>query len=187
MDQRAPLGSGRGGGGPLLSAASGIGESVIRVLGELGVPYETIECDPDYADTAAFCARYGYSPDECGNTIIVASKKQPRQHSACVVKGSTRLDVNRTVRMLMGVSRLSFASSDETTAVTGMLIGGVTVFALPEGLPIYVDSKVMDLDTVILGSGSRSSKIRVSPAIFSRIANTEIVDGLSLEPSPQVR
>ncbi len=113
--------------------------------------------------------------------VIVASKKEPKQFCACVVKATTRLDVNHAVRTLMGASRVSFASAEETTALTGMLIGGVTVFALPDRLPIYVDDKLMDLPWIILGSGSRSSKVRVAPEVLRRIPNATIVAGLSAE------
>jgi prolyl-tRNA editing enzyme YbaK/EbsC (Cys-tRNA(Pro) deacylase) len=81
----------------------------------------------------------------------------------------------------MGVSRLSFASAEETRDVTGMMIGGVTLLALPESLPIFVDDKLMPLEYVVLGSGSRSSKIRTTPEIFKRVPNARIVAGLSVE------
>ena len=54
----------------------------------------------------------------------------------------------------MGGSRVSFASADDTVALTGMMIGGVTVFALPPELPIYVDAQIMSLDYVILEAGA---------------------------------
>ena len=152
---------------------------VVEVLGRLGVSYEWIEIDPAFADTAAFCAKYGSPLERAGNTIIVASKKEPRQYAACVVLATTRLGVNHAVRTLLGVSKVSFASADETMALTGMLLGGVTVFALPEDLPIYVDDKLMALDWIILGSGSRSSKIKTSPEVFRRLPNARIVAGLS--------
>lgn len=162
-------------------SADAIERRVVEVLGRLRVPYEWIEIDPAFADTAAFCEKYGSPLERAGNTIVVASKKEPRQYAACVVKATRRLDVNHAVRTLMGVSRLSFASAEETMALTGMLIGGVTVFALPEGLPIYVDDTLMALDWLILGSGSRSSKIRISPEVFRRLPNTRIVPGLALD------
>lgn len=152
---------------------------VVEVLGRLGVPYERIQINPAFADTAAFCAKYGSPLERAGNTIIVASKKEPRQYAACVVLATTRLDVNHAVRTLLGVSKVSFASADETMALTGMLLGGVTVFALPEDLPIYVDDKLLALDWVILGSGSRSSKIKISPEVFRRLPNARVVAGLS--------
>ena len=152
---------------------------VAEVLDGLGVAYEVMQIDPDFADTAAFCERYGIPPENSANTIIVASKKEPKQYCACLVKATTKLDVNHAVKRLMGVSRVSFASADETRALTGMMIGGVTVFALPPDLPIYVDDTLMSLDWLIVGGGSRSTKIKTSPEVFRRIPNTTIVEALA--------
>jgi len=151
---------------------------VRQVLDDLGVPYEVISIDAAYADTAAFCERYRFPLDHSVNTIIVSSKKEPRQHCACLVLATSRLDVNHTVRKLMGVSRASFASAEDTMTLTGMMIGGVTVFALPRQLPIYIDEMIMALDYVILGGGSRSLKIKISPEVLERLLNTNIVRGL---------
>lgn len=156
-----------------------IDRRVRQVLEGFGLPYEVVEIDPAFADTAQFCERYGYPMAQSANTILVGSKKEPKQYSACVVRATTRLDVNHVVRKLMGVPRLSFASAQETTAVTGMMIGGVTVFALPEGLPIYVDDGLMPLDYVILGGGSRSTKIKIAPEVFRRLPGAQIIAELS--------
>src|SRR3989442_773277 len=118
---------------------------VREVLDGLGLPYEIVEIDPAYADTAQLCERYGFRLEQSANTIIVGGKKEPRQYAACVVRATTRLDVNHVVRKLMGVPRLSFATAEETMALTGMLIGGVTVFALPDGVAIYVDEGLTHL------------------------------------------
>lgn len=155
-----------------------IEQRVRQVLDDLGVPYEIISIDAAYADTAAFCERYRFPLDHSVNTIIVSSKKEPRQHCACLVLATSRLDVNHTVRKLMGVSRASFASAEDTMTLTGMMIGGVTVFALPRQLPIYIDEMIMALDYVILGGGSRSLKIKISPEVLERLLNTNIARGL---------
>lgn len=159
--------------------AGAVERRVAAVLDGLGVAYALEPIDPAFADTAAYCERYGVALDRAANTIIVASKKEPRQFAACVVKATTRLDVNHAVKRLLNTSRVSFASADETRALTGMLIGGVTVFALPPDLPVYVDEQVLAHDWVILGSGSRSSKIRVSPEVLRRLPGAQIVPGLA--------
>ena len=153
---------------------------VLSALESLGIQYEMIEIDPDFADTAAFCQQYGYSLDNCGNTIVVASKRGAKSYCACIVRGDNRLDVNHTVRRLMGVSRASFASADETHEITGMEIGGVTPFALPESIPIYADPSLLALDYIILGSGGRSSKVRLAPGQLERLPNMEFVAGLTV-------
>lgn len=161
--------------------ADAVERQVLGALEALGVPYEIMRIDPAYADTAAFCERYGVPLDNSANTIVVASKKEPRQYAACVVKATTRLDVNHAVRRLMGVSKASFASADETKALTGMMIGGVTVLALPPDLPVYVDDKLTALDWVVLGGGSRSWKVRTTPEIFRRLPGAAVVSGLSVD------
>ena len=154
---------------------------VTASLGALGVPYEIMTIDPDFADTARFCERYDIPLDHSANTIIVAGKKEPKQYCACVVKATTRLDVNHAVRKLMNVSRASFATAEETKALTGMMIGGVTIFALPRDLAVYVDERLMALDWLILGGGSRSTKIKTSPDVFRRLPNTTVVPALATD------
>ena len=147
----------------------------------MGIDYEVLPCDPELADTAVFCAHYGYSRDDSANTILVTSKSGERQYVACVVLASTRLDVNHTVRKRMGVRRISFASAEQTRSISGMEIGGVTPFTLPDDVPLWVDERVTLRQQVILGGGSRSCKIQIAPTVFAHTPNTEIIDGLAME------
>ncbi|MFW2338959.1 MAG: YbaK/EbsC family protein, partial [Acidimicrobiia bacterium] len=96
---------------------------------------------------------------------------------------STRLDVNGKVREITGWKKASFARPEQTAELTGMTIGGVTPFALPEDVRMLVDSAVMNQAWVIVGAGSRSAKLRVEPASFAKIESCEVVDGLAVRVS----
>ncbi|MDA1239844.1 MAG: hypothetical protein O2798_03270, partial [Chloroflexi bacterium] len=122
---------------------------MVAALDALGGPYELMPCDPDLADTAAFCEAYGVLPEQSANCILVASKAEPKSYAACLVLATQRLDVNGTVRRLMGARKASFAPAEETAALTGMLIGGVTPLGLPEGVPIYLAAEVMEQSQVV--------------------------------------
>ena len=74
----------------------------------------------------------------------------------------------------MGVSRASFASAEDTRELTGMEIGGVTALALPADLPIYADQRLLEMDYVILGAGSRSAKLKMPPAELSKLPNPAV-------------
>lgn len=154
---------------------------VRAAIDSLSVVCEVLACDPDFADTAAFCERYGIPPGESANTIVVASKKEPKRYAACLVLATTKLDVNRKVAELLEVKKISFASGEETAALTGMMMGGVTLFGLPPDWPIYVDSRVAALPSVVVGGGNRSSKLRLAPAELLRIPNARSVEGLALD------
>ena len=150
----------------------------------LGVAYELFACDPALADTAAFCEAYGFAHEDSANTIVVIGKSDPPRFAACVTLAPYRLDVNRTVRDRLGTRKASFAAAEQTAALTGMQIGGVTVFGLPDGLPIWVDSRVMERERIVLGGGSRSWKVIASPSILRALPGVEVVDGLANEPPP---
>lgn len=158
-------------------------DRLIDALEPLGIEYELFACDPASADTAAFCAAYGFAPEDSANTILVAGKATPPLHAACVVLAPTRLDVNRTVKERLGTRKASFAPPDETRAITGMEIGGVTVFGLPADLPIWVDARVMRRELIVLGGGSRSWKVLLDPGMLLRIPNVEVVEGLAMDPA----
>jgi prolyl-tRNA editing enzyme YbaK/EbsC (Cys-tRNA(Pro) deacylase) len=166
----------------MLAEDAGAIEARVRDrLAALGVAHEMLDCDPDFADTAAFCARYGVPPEQAANTIVVAARKEPDIACACVVLATCRLDVNRAVCGLLGVRKASFATSDQTRALTAMMIGGVTPFGLPDALcsRLYVDSLVMEQRSIVIGAGSRSLKIRIAPFALLLIPGAQVVEGLA--------
>jgi prolyl-tRNA editing enzyme YbaK/EbsC (Cys-tRNA(Pro) deacylase) len=145
--------------------------------------YELFACDPALADTAAFCAAYGFAPGDSANTIVVVGKSTPPVYAACIVLATHRLDVNHAVRDRLGTRKASFASPDETRALTGHEIGGVTAFGLPAGMPLLVDAAVMARPRIVLGGGSRSWKVIAPSSILLTLANAEVVEGLA-SPAP---
>jgi len=152
---------------------------VLTDLDALGIDYEELECDPDLADTADFCAAYDVPLEKSANAILVASRKPEGHHAVCVVLANTRLDVNGTVRRKLGVRKVSFAPAELTKELTGQEIGGVTIFGMPDDLPVWLDSRILDCDWVIVGAGSRSAKIRLDPSQLQGLDGYEFVDDLA--------
>ncbi len=153
----------------------------IERLDALGVEYEIVPCDPELADTAAFCEAYGYALEDSANTIVVVGKADPPVHAACVVLATTRLDVNKVVRVRLGTRKASFAGAEQTGELTGMAIGGVTPIGLPEGLPLWVDARVMARERIILGGGGRDRKVHAPPSILTALG-AEVVEDLAKGP-----
>ncbi len=152
---------------------------VLAALKTYDISYTTVDCDPALADTAAFCKRYGFSPEQSANTIIVTSKKvEPAQYAICVVLATTRLDVNKKVCQLLGVKKASFADSETTVQLTGMMIGGVTAIGIP-GLPIHVDARVMEQPEIVMGGGNRSSKLVLAPQELTKLPGMQIIEDLA--------
>ena len=140
---------------------------------------DVIDCDPELADTAQFVEAYGYTLDQSANTLVVIGKSDPPVFVACVVLANTRLDVNKVVRQKLGVKKCSFAASQATEELTGMKVGGVTPIGLSEHMPLWVDSRVMERERIVLGGGSRSCKVVGAPQLLTSLPNVEVVDDLA--------
>lgn len=154
-------------------------DPVIEQLEALGAAYELVPCDPELADTAEFCAAYGYAMDDSANAIVIVGKSDPPSYVMCLALADSRLDVNKVVRKKLGVRKCSFASADETVALTDMQIGGVTPFGTSTALPLWIDARVMERERVIIGGGSRDRKLLVPPATLALHPGVEVVPDLA--------
>ena len=101
--------------------------------------------DPELADTAAFCARYGVALEDSANCVVIAGRRGGEtRYAACVVLATTRADVNGVVRRRLDARKASFAPMDDAVALTGMEYGGITPIGLPADWPILVDAAVLE-------------------------------------------
>lgn len=155
-------------------------DQVATALASHQLEYSVFACDPDFADTALFCEKYGFQLGQSANAIIVATKVEPIRYACCIVLANTKLDVNRTVAKLLEAKKVSFATAEQTMALTGMQIGGVAPFGLSD-IPLYVDAAVMaSALEVILGGGNRSTKVVLKPDQLLKLPNVQVIDGLAI-------
>jgi prolyl-tRNA editing enzyme YbaK/EbsC (Cys-tRNA(Pro) deacylase) len=155
---------------------------VAATLARYGIKHRATVCDPQYADTASYCEHYNLPPGEGANTIIVATKTEPVRYAACIVLPTTKLDVNKCVRQLMGMRKLSFASAEQTVALSDMQIGGVVAIGLPEDVSVYIDDALFALPEILLGGGNRSSKLLLNPQELLKMPQAKRIHGLGIPP-----
>lgn len=152
-----------------------LAEPVARaVRGVEGV--RVAEIDPELADTAAFCERYGARLEDSANCVVVAAKRGGEvRHAACMVLATARVDVNGVVRRHLEARKASFAPMAEAVELTGMEYGGITPIGLPDGWPILVDTAVAEHPEVVVGSGVRRSKLTVPGAALAGLKGAEVL------------
>jgi len=145
-----------------MTAADNLDLLAVPVAGAIGhVPEARVAAiDPDLADTAAFCERYGVPLGVSANCVVVAAKRGGEvSHAACMILATDRADINGVVRRHLQARKASFAPMDEATTLTSMEYGGITPVGLPSGWPILVDEAVAELPAIVIGSGLRRSKL----------------------------
>ena len=138
--------------------------------------------DPNFSDTANFCSHYEVPTSQTVNCVIVEATRADRKWLvACLVLGTTRVDVNGLVRKHLGARKVSFAAMDTAVKESGMEYGGITAVGLPETSPILIDSKIAALDAVVLGSGVRGSKLVTSGKTLAQLPNAVLLENLGRE------
>ncbi|WP_089105544.1 YbaK/EbsC family protein [Streptomyces hyaluromycini] len=141
-----------------------------------------VETDPQWADTAVFVEHYGRDLlERSANCVVVAGKRGGETTlAACLVPSTTKVDVNGVVRRQLGARKASFASMDTATGATGMEYGGITPIGLPHDWPLLVDSAVVDLPYVLVGSGRRRGKLLVPGKAFAELPGAVVLEGLGV-------
>ncbi|MFI2642531.1 YbaK/EbsC family protein [Streptomyces sp. NPDC018610] len=148
-----------------------------------GVPADQIvyvDTDPRWADTATFVEHYGRDLlERSANCVVVSGKRGGESRlAACLVLSTTRVDVNGVVRRRLDARKASFAPMEVATGETGMEYGGITPIGLPADWPVLVDSAVVDLPYVLVGSGRRRGKLLVPGKAFAELPGAVVLDGL---------
>ena len=156
---------------------------VQQTLDDFDIQHEALPCSDELADTARFCEHYGYSLDISANALLIGSTKGEPRFALCVVLAHCRLDTNKVARKKLEVRRLSFATPEQTKDITGMTLGGVTPIGVPSSLPIWIDTRVMECENIILGGGNRTSKLVLRPDELLKLPNSEAVEHLALVKS----
>lgn len=155
-----------------------VAEPVLTALAN-GSDVRVAEIDPNLADTAAFCQKYQWPPEQSANCVVVEARREGKRWlAACVVVASTRADVNKLVKKELGASRVSFAPMDKAVAESSMEYGGITPIGLPTDWPILVDKAVADSAEVVIGSGLRKSKLFLSGEELIKISGGKVLQGL---------
>ncbi|WP_244929821.1 YbaK/EbsC family protein [Nocardioides sp. W7] len=163
-----------------------LGPSVAAALatwphtGEIAV----VAIDPDLADTAAMSAAYDLPLDTGANYVVVAGRRDGEERAAaCVVRADTRADVNGLVKRTLDVRKCSFLAMDRAVEESGMEYGGITPVGLPDPWRVLVDSRVLDIEIAVLGSGVRRSKLLVPGRLLAELPGAEVVEGLGVPVS----
>ncbi|MEH0421681.1 YbaK/EbsC family protein [Streptomyces sp. B21-083] len=141
-----------------------------------------VDTDPERADTAVFVEHYGRELlEQSANCVVVAGKRGGETTlAACLVLSTTRVDVNGVVRRQLGARKASFAPTDTAVGESGMEYGGITPIGLPDSWPLLVDSAIVDLPWVLVGSGRRRGKLLVPGKAFAALPGAVVVTGLGV-------
>ena len=138
-----------------------------------------VEIDPALADTARMSEAYDVPMQAGANCVVVMGRRGGEERFAgCVVRADTRADVNNLVKRTLDVRKCSFLDHDRAVAESGMEYGGITPVGLPADWRVLVDAACVDIDTAIIGSGVRRSKLLLPGRLLADLPSAEVLSDL---------
>ena len=169
-------------------------EPVLEHLGLVGAPVATllqhwehadqvgvVAIDPALSETAATVDVYGVPWESGANCVVVMGKREGEERTAaCVVRGDTRADVNNRVKRLLDVRKCSFLDHGRAVEESGMEYGGITPIGVPPQWRLLLDARVPEIESVLIGSGIRGSKLILPGRLLAELPGAEVVDDLAI-------
>lgn len=147
---------------------------------EPAVEVSVARIDPAFADTAAMSQGYDVPLEASANCVVVMGRREGQERTAaCMVRADTRADVNNVVKRVLDVRKASFLDHGRAVTQTAMEYGGITPLGLPPDWRLFVDASLIDVQTAIIGSGIRGSKLILPGRLLGLLPGAEVIKGLA--------
>lgn len=133
---------------------------VREYLSARGMAERIMEFEQSTATVYEAAETLGVEPARIAKTLSFRNKAG----DGCIVlvaAGDVRID-NHAFRDAFG-AKPRMLTADEAVRYTGHAVGGVCPFALPEGVPVYLDESLKRFDTVFPAAGNAASAVRLTP------------------------
>jgi Cys-tRNA(Pro) deacylase len=81
----------------------------------------------------------------------------------------------------VGAKRIEPCKPDVANRHSGYLIGGTSPFGTKKAMPVYVESTILDLDTLYLNGGRRGYLVSIQPSVLTELLKATAVNCASVD------
>ena len=114
----------------------------------------------------------GVELGQIANTILLLVDGAP---VVVVISGDRRIDFKK-VKALRGGKKVRLAGPDDVVAHTGFAVGAVSPVALPEGVPVYLDSSLRRYGTIYPAAGETNNMFQTTPGELAVLTGAKETD-----------
>ncbi|WP_159836882.1 Cys-tRNA(Pro) deacylase [Burkholderia sp. 8Y] len=80
-----------------------------------------------------------------------------------------------------GAKRIEPCKPEVANRHSGYLVGGTSPFGTKKAMPVYVESSILDLDTIYLNGGRRGYLVSLNPAVLTELLRATPVQCASVD------
>ncbi len=138
----------------------------MRVLEQMGIPYIAHAQARKQYTAEGVAEDLGVPVAQVVKAMIVQCSGG--RYALVVIPGDQHLSLKK-VSAALGDKNVALAPQRDVERITGFQVGAVSVLGFRrEGIPAYLDQRVLDLEKVIISSGRPDTGLALSPADLLR-------------------
>jgi len=146
-------------------------EAVKKQLEDYGLSEAYREFSVSSATVALAAQAIGCEPGRIAKTLSVLSSQGP---CVIVAMGEAKLDNHKYKQQFH--EKAKFIPFEDVEKLIGHPVGGVCPFALPEGVPVFLDVSLKAFDPCYPAAGASNNAVKISLADLERVTGGTWID-----------
>ena len=150
-------------------------------LDQLGIPHRIFRHETPVDSFEQAASDRNQRPEQVVRSILF--QVRPDEFVMVLMAGREQVDW-RSLRKLVGRSRMRMATEDEVLEVTGYRVGTVSPFGVKRQVRVLIDSGVLKEEEISIGSGIRNTAIILKSADLRRaLEEAEVISLVEDNPN----
>lgn len=150
-------------------------------LDQLGIPHRIFRHETPVDSFEQAASDRNQRPEQVVRSILF--QVRPDEFVMVLMAGREQVDW-RSLRKLVGRSRMRMATEDEVLEVTGYRVGTVSPFGMKRQVRVLIDSSVLKEEEISIGSGIRNTAIILKSADLRRaLEEAEVISLVEDNPN----
>ena len=142
-------------------------------LDQLGIPHRVFRHETPVESFEQAASDRNQRPEQVVRSILF--QVRPEEFVMVLMAGREQVDW-RSLRKLVGRSRMRMATEDEVLEVTGYRIGTVSPLGMKRQVRVLIDSSVLREEEISIGSGVSNTAILLKSADLRRaLGDAEVI------------
>ena len=137
-------------------------------------PYEYIE----HGGTAESARQLGVDEHCVVKTLVMEDENA--KPLIVLMHGDRTVSTKNLARQI-GVKRVEPCKPEVANRHSGYLVGGTSPFGTKKTMPVYVESSILELDSIYLNGGRRGYLVSLSPSVLTALLGARPVQCASSE------
>jgi Cys-tRNA(Pro)/Cys-tRNA(Cys) deacylase len=142
----------------------------VQFLKKRGVVFETLEYGHLEKGALFASEAIGMPLEQTVKTLVVQVDK--KGYVALLMPGTKKVALKKLAKSY-GEKRAAMVDSVTAERLTGYVVGGISPFAMKQGLPVVIDRGLLGFDRVAINGGKRGLMLIMSPGDIVKVTDAE--------------